>query len=221
MNFVALDSLLLTYLVAVTLLTMAPGADTLLVLRAALVRGRRVAVVTSFGICCGLFIHAALSALGISAILARSATAFELLKLAGAAYLVYLGIAALREAFARPRQAGAPLEPAAGSDTPRPRGACAAFVEGLLNNVLNPKAAVFYLAFLPQFIRAGDPVMLKSLFLAGVHFLVGMLWLGMLVWLVGNARRWLERPAVKRWLEGVSGAMLLGLGLQLALSRGR
>ncbi len=210
----ALDAQFLTFFVAVTLLTLSPGADTMLVLRSALVRGRRAGVVTAFGICCGLFIHATLSALGVSAILARSATAFELLKLAGAAYLIWLGSASLRHALGPAQAAPGDLPVAA-----RATGVRTSFVEGLLNNVLNPKPAVFYLAFLPQFIRPGEPALVKSLLLAGVHFAIGMVWLVLLVWLIGSARRWLSKPIVRRWLEGVCGAVLLGLGVHLALVR--
>jgi threonine/homoserine/homoserine lactone efflux protein len=212
----ALDAQFLTFLVAVTLLTLSPGVDTMLVLRSALVRGRRAGVVTAFGICCGLFIHATLSALGVSAVLARSATAFELLKLAGAGYLIYLGLKGLHHALRRTEPA-----PDALSLNARAAGVRAGFVEGLLNNVLNPKPAVFYLAFLPQFIRAGEPALLKSLYLAGVHFIIGMVWLGLIVWLVGSARKWLSTDSTRRWLEGISGGVLLGLGVHLAMGRVR
>lgn len=94
-----------------------------------------------------------------------------------------------------------------------------AFIEGLLNNVLNPKAAIFYLAFLPQFIGPADPVLLKSLMLAGFHFVIGIVWLALLVMLIGKIGQWLTRANVRRKLEMTTGAILIGFGIRLAFER--
>lgn len=146
---------MLAFIVAAALLTLSPGPDTMLVLRNTLRGGRSAGLRTTLGISSGLIVHATLSALGLSVILVQSAAAFEIVKLAGAGYLVWLGIQSLRAAVrGQPPVAGAP---AAGPQRP--------FREGLLTNVLNPKVAVFYLAFLPQFIATGDPVFLKPLLL--------------------------------------------------------
>ncbi len=91
------------------------------------------------------------------------------------------------------------------------------FVEGFLNNVLNPKVAVFYLAFLPQFISPDDPVVAKSMLLAGIHFVLGIVWLIFLSSFVDRARRFIIESSVRKWLEGVCGAVLIGLGARLAL----
>ncbi len=205
------DSQVLAFTGIAALLTLTPGADTMLVLRSALLRGRRAGLLTVAGICCGLFVHATLSALGLSVVLVRSARAFELVKLAGAGYLVFLGIQSIGSAARRrtPEQA-----PARASVSRR-----RAFGEGLLNNVLNPKVAVVYLAFLPQFIGPRDPLLAKSLLLAGIHCAQGIVWLSFLTMFVGRVRLALARPAVQRGLESLSGIVLVGFGVRLAAER--
>ena len=92
-----------------------------------------------------------------------------------------------------------------------------AFQEGLITNLLNPKVAIFYLAFLPQFISPDDPVLAKSLLLAGIHNLLSLIWLGGLVVVIGQGKRWIEKRSVQLWLSRVSGLILIGLGLRLVL----
>ncbi|WP_280547832.1 MULTISPECIES: LysE family translocator [unclassified Halomonas] len=209
-----LDAQFWPFLVAITLLSMSPGVDTLLVIRNTARGGWRDGVVTSLAICCGLFVHAAVSALGISLILLQSAWAFGLLKLAGAAYLVWLGVNSLRSAR---RGRGLPVGGVQADRQAVPLWRPVR--EGLLSNVLNPKTVVFYMAFLPQFIAPGDPALAKSLWLAGVHFVVANLWQVGIVIMVGSAGRWLASPAFSRWLNGVTGAVLVGFGIKLALTR--
>ncbi|WP_428635158.1 LysE family translocator, partial [Sedimenticola sp.] len=153
------DHYLWAYLLAITLLTVSPGVDTLLVIRNTVRGGFRDGVLTSFAICLGLFVHAAVSAGGISFILMQSAWAFSLLKLAGAGYLIWLGGKSLYSAFRG--QSGFKLE--AGNSKHRQVSAWTSLREGFLSNVLNPKTVVFYMAFLPQFIQPTDPALLKSL----------------------------------------------------------
>lgn len=180
------DSQLIAFALAAAALTIAPGPDTMLVIRNVLRGGRRDGVITTFGICSGLFVHATLSALGVSIILTRSAAAFSVVKLAGACYLGWLGWQSLRSA--------AP-------------------------NVLNPKTAVFYLAFLPQFIGPTEPVLTKSLMLASIHYVEGLLWLSTLSMTLDHTRRFILKSAVRRWLDGLCGAVLMGFGVRLALAR--
>ena len=166
-------------------------------------------------ICTGLFVHATFSALGLSLILARSANAFGVAKLAGAGYLAWLGVQSLRRAT-RPD----PADPAAAAvSDPRSPDAARAWREGFLTNVLNPKVAVFYLAFLPQFVGPGDRLLPTFLLLAAIHAALGLVWLSLLASLLEQARGWLARPAARRVLEGVSGAVLVGFGARLALAR--
>ncbi|WP_046078165.1 LysE family translocator [Halomonas sp. HG01] len=202
------------FLVAITLLSITPGVDTLLVIRNTARGGVRDGVLTSLAICAGLFVHATVSALGISLILLQSAWAFSALKLAGAAYLIWLGIASLREAR---RGQGLPVGAVDGERQRVP--AWRPLREGLLSNVLNPKTVVFYMAFLPQFIAPGDPALVKSLWLAGVHFVIANVWQIAVVLLVGRAGRWLASPVLARWLNGLTGGVLVAFGAKLALTR--
>ena len=202
---------ILTFILPVTLLTITPGVDTLLVIRNSSRGGWRDGVVSSFGICCGLFVHALVSAVGISLILLQSAVAFGLLKLAGAGYLVWLGVASLRAAFGKQQDLLLPKSVAADFQLRR------SFLEGLLSNVLNPKTVVFYMAFLPQFIDPNKSALAQSLLLAAIHFIIAMSYQTLLAMLVEKAGRWLNRSSVRRGLDGLAGGILLLFGLKLAV----
>ncbi|MCE8013582.1 LysE family translocator [Billgrantia desiderata] len=202
------------FLIAITLLSMSPGVDTLLVIRNTARGGIRDGVLTSLAICCGLFVHATISALGISLILLQSAWAFSALKMAGAAYLIWLGINGL---LAARRGNGLPLGAVQGERQAVPLWR--PLREGLLSNVLNPKTVVFYMAFLPQFIAPTDPALLKSLWLAGVHFVIANVWQIAIVFMVGSAGRWLGSRLFARALNGATGAVLILFGVRLALER--
>jgi threonine/homoserine/homoserine lactone efflux protein len=199
------------FTIAATFVTISPGPDMALVARRAITEGWRRASVTSAGILTGLLVHATASAVGISAILVRSATAFTVLKIVGACYLVLLGIMSFRAAR---RTAREPAEP--GVEERRPRSARTSFVQGFLNNVLNPKPALFYLAFLPQFFEPGDPVLALTAILVSIHIAISIVWLVTWGWLVGRASGVLTRPRWRAMLERVAGGVLVALGLRLA-----
>jgi RhtB (resistance to homoserine/threonine) family protein len=209
------DAQVIAFTLAAAVLTIAPGPDTMLVIRNVLRGGRRDGVLTTLGICAGLFVHATLSACGVSMLLMHSATAFHLLKLAGAGYLVWLGLQSLRHAVRTPP----PADRLEAVVPPGRRALWQCFREGVLSNVLNTKTAIFYLAFLPQFIGPTEPVLRKSLLLAGIHYVEGIVWLVALSILVDHTRRVLLKSAVLRWLEGLCGAVLMGFGARLALER--
>jgi threonine/homoserine/homoserine lactone efflux protein len=212
------DTQIVTYIVAVTLLTMSPGSDTMLVFRSVLKRGRAAGIITTFGICNGLFVHAILSTLGLSVILVRSVAAYEIVKTLGACYLIGLGVWTVIQARRLSKGSGndGRMPPAAAS---LKKGWPQSFIEGLLNNVLNPKPAIFYLAFLPQFINPADPVLLNSLLLAGIHFTIGIMWLALLVMLIGKIGAWMTREGIRKKLEMTTGAILISLGVGLMLER--
>ena len=204
-----LDGSILAFIGIAALLTILPGADMALVAKVTLLDGRRAGFFTSLGICAGLPVHATASALGLSLILATSAEAFTVVKLAGAAYLAYLGVRTIRDSL---RPASHPVIAASRARTSR-----AAFGQGWLSNVLNPKVALFYLTFLPQFISAGDNVLAKSLLLAGIHAVLGLVWLPLYAYAIDRIGAVVR--GARRWLERVSGAALIGLGVRLALER--
>lgn len=203
------------YLVAISLLTVTPGVDSLLVMRNAGRGGLQDGCVTSVGICSGLFIHATLSALGISVLLVETAWAFTALKWAGACYLIWLGLNSLRQAMKR-----APVENAkvagAGAAVMKPVATSVAFREGLLSNVLNPKTALFYMALLPQFIDPAGNAFQQSLFLAAVHFVLAMGWQCALAVLVVKSRRLGVGQGVKRTLNALTGGFFVAIGAKLA-----
>ncbi|MDC0663746.1 LysE family translocator [Marinobacter sp. SS21] len=203
------------YLIAIVLLTITPGVDTLLVVRNSVRSGVRAGSVTSLGICSGLFIHATLSAVGISLILVQTAWAFTLLKWAGACYLLWLGLASLRLACARSGNAGPGITPAR-----VPPRFVRDFREGLLSNLLNPKTALFYMAFLPQFIDPAGNVFLQSMGLAAIHFLLAMVWQCALAAMVAHSHTLASPAWLKRALHGVTGGLFVGIGAKVALSQG-
>lgn len=209
---ILISDLFWAYLVAITLLTITPGVDTLLVMRNTGRGGLRDGCVTSVGICSGLFIHATLSALGISLLLVETAWAFSALKWAGACYLVWLGIGSLRQALRRGAAPAAHAEPTAR----RELTVAVSFREGLLSNVLNPKTALFYMALLPQFVDPAGNAFQQSLMLAGVHFLLAMLWQCGLAWVVVTFRGLGMTTRMKRVLNGLTGGFFVAMGAKLA-----
>lgn len=203
-----MDPLFLAGLAVLALLTISPGADMALVAKITLERGRLDALLATIGIASGVLVHATASALGLSVILATSAEAFTVVKLVGAAYLVYLGVQALRSSFRHETVAAV-----------APRRATSPFVQGLLSNVLNPKVAVFYLTFMPQFMSPGDNVLLRSFAFAAAHGIMGVAWLTAYAYVLSRISVVLGRSGVRRWLERVAGGVLVALGLRLALER--
>ncbi|WP_448621193.1 LysE family translocator [Geodermatophilus sp. URMC 65] len=195
------------------LLTITPGLDTALVLRAAITRGRRDAVATALGVVAGVLAWGAAAAVGVSALLTASTIAYDVLRLVGAGYLVWLGGRILWRLVRHPAEA------AAGSSR-SPGGAWRSARTGLLTNLLNPKVGAFYVSVLPQFLPPGTPALGMGVLLALVHAALSLVWFAVLVLGAVAARRWLQRPGVSRTVEGVTGVALLGLGLRLALPGG-
>ncbi|QSP93367.1 LysE family translocator [Marinobacter salinisoli] len=202
------------FLVAITLLTITPGVDTLLVIRNTTRTDLQAGCVTSLGICSGLFLHAALSAVGISLILVQTAWAFTLLKWAGACYLIWLGLSSLRLASRR-----SPARPVMSDAVTQSPGRWRDFREGLLSNLFNPKAALFYMALLPQFVDPQGHVLSQSLLLAGVHFVLAMLWQCAVAAAVSRSRHWNAPPWVARMMHGITGGIFVGIGAKVAMTQ--
>jgi len=202
---------LTTYLIAITLLTVTPGVDTMLVIRNTARGGWRDGAVSSLGICSALFLHATISAVGISVILLQAAWAFSLLKMAGAGYLIWLGLSSWRKVLRQENFEVANGNPLGGAFLVK-----RSLREGFLSNILNPKTAIFYMAFLPQFINPAQSALLQSLFLAGLHFVIAMIWQCLLALMVKQLKIWLQRPRVNQSFDGVTGTVMIALGLRVA-----
>ena len=207
---------LLLFIAAGWLLNLTPGPDVLYIVSNALKSGTRAGVVAGLGITTGCFVHIAAAALGVGALLATSATAFTLLKWAGAAYLVWMGV---RMLFARAATTGGVVAAAQASQT-QVASLKRVFVGGFWTNVLNPKVAIFFLAFVPQFITPGTENKALAFVLLGVLFNINAIpvntaWALMAAWMAHRV------DAVQRgmhWLDRVAGAMFVGFGIKLALT---
>ncbi|MEV0465646.1 LysE family translocator [Nocardia tengchongensis] len=202
----------LSFAVVAGLLTLVPGLDTALVLRAALSSSRRCAFATAIGIGCGTLVWGAAAALGVSVLLTASEVAYTVLRIVGAIYLAWMGIGMLRAAFRHP----AAIFAAAVDDSPRTLGG--AWSRGLGTNLLNPKIGVFYVAMLPQFLPDGVPHLLMGCTLAMVHNLEGMLWFTVIICAASFARTWLNRDSVRRAMDAITGTVVVGFGVKLAIS---
>lgn len=199
----------LAFAAIAALLTITPGVDTMLVVRTTVAGGRRTGLLSSSGVVTGLLCWALMSAIGLTAMLAASRLAFDAVRLAGACYLLWLGLRALWTAR-RPVPGERPSAPASGRS---------AFRAGLTTNLLNPKVGVFYMSLLPQFVPDGASVFWTSMLFAAIHAAEGLLWLAFIVAAAGAARRALTRPAVKRRLQQVTGLAFIGFGVRLAVER--
>ncbi|EHD2241886.1 LysE family translocator [Vibrio vulnificus] len=201
------------FLIAITILTLTPGLDTALVIRNTTRAGLQDGCMTSLGICCGLFVHALFSAIGISAILAQSAELFQLVKMIGAAYLIWLGFSSLKSLMT----SGSGLSVAQMAQ--QSYDAKRSLREGFLSNVLNPKTAVFYLAFLPQFVNQEGSPLLQSMTMAGIHFVIAMVWQCGLAGALNSAKNLLKNAQFMKWMEGATGAVLVALGIKLLVEK--
>ena len=212
-----LDQLLL-FMAAGILLNLTPGPDVLYIVTHALRRGARAGMVAALGITAGCFVHIFAAAVGVSALMAASATAFTILKWAGAAYLVYVGLRLLLAKGGSAMQLGAAGADSTGASGPN--GMKTIFLRGFWTNALNPKVALFFLAFVPQFIAPGVENKPLAFLLLGLLFNFNGLWVN-LGWAVAAA--WLARRAgvvqkSMQWLDRVAGAMFVGFGIKLALT---
>lgn len=201
------------FIVSGLLLNIMPGPDSLLIMTRSATQGWRAGCVTALGIGAGTMVHVLAAAVGLSALLATSATAFNVVKWVGAAYIVWCGIGMLR----------AKLK----GDEPVPAGPVAAalpygriFAQGFLTNVLNPKVALFFLAFVPQFIAADAPNKPLAFVILGCIFnFNGMLWCnGLAIFTAFASARLKVQPRVALWLNRVTGSLFLMLGARLALA---
>jgi threonine/homoserine/homoserine lactone efflux protein len=196
------------FAVFAAVLAITPGLDTMLVLRTTAVSGRAAGLAAVTGVALGCLVWAVASAAGVTAVLAASRLAFDILRWAGVAYLLYLGIRTLWTA-----------KPSTVDEPPPVTGWAKALRTGFTTNLLNPKVGVFYLSVMPQFLPSGLNPLAGSLALGAIHIGEGFVWLTLVVLAVNLARGWLTRPTVKRRLEQLTGLVFIGFGVRLALSR--
>jgi threonine/homoserine/homoserine lactone efflux protein len=203
---------LLAFTFAAGLLTITPGFDTILVLRTSTAEGPKQAALAGLGVCVGCLCWGAVVAVGLGALLTASHLAYEVLKLVGAAYLVWLGLSLVL----KPRT-DASLDLI---ESERPRaGRANWFWRGLLGNLLNPKVGAFYVSFLPLFVPAGVPVAPYVFLLAAIHAVLGVAWFAALIIATRTLSRALRRPGVRRTLDVLVGGVFIAMGVKLVLSR--
>jgi threonine/homoserine/homoserine lactone efflux protein len=204
------DASLIAFVIAAALLTVTPGLDTALVLRTAGVEGAQKAALAAIGICLGCLAWGVVVALGLGVLLQASELAYTLLRWAGAAYLLYLGIKLIRSKREGLVEGDAEATAASGG---------AWFWRGLLTNLLNPKVGIFYVSFLPQFIPAGANVPGTTILLAAIHAALGLAWFAALILATRPIAAALRRPGTVRLLDRLTGGLFLLFGARLALVR--
>jgi threonine/homoserine/homoserine lactone efflux protein len=205
---------LLGFAAVAGVLTIIPGLDTALVLRTALIQGRRRAFATALGIVSGALVWGAGAAVGVSALLTASKIGYSIVKIAGAAYMVWLGYRFLRSAMSHRADDDEFQSTRVGGST----SAWRCWQRGLLTNLLNPKIGAFYVAVLPQFIPAHAPHLMFGLLLTVVHDVEGMIWFAGLIYGAYSVRRLLSRRSTRRAMDASTGGVLIWFGVKLGLS---
>ncbi|QVQ52701.1 LysE family translocator [Spiractinospora alimapuensis] len=203
--------LLASFAAACALLAISPGPSAAVILRQTIRAGRRSAIATVLGNETGVLFWGVGAALGLSALVAASPVAYEVMRYVGATVLIGLGLQSLRAAW-RSRRSGRAHEP---EDTAATASWWSSYRIGLAAIIANPKAAVFAVSFLPQFVPADAPALPMLLLLAVIWTVVDLVWFLAVVWLVARIREWMARAAVRRWMEAVSGTVLIGLGVRV------
>ncbi|PXW29569.1 LysE family translocator [Paraburkholderia caballeronis] len=202
------------FLVAVFLLNVTPGPDTAYIVGRSVAQGRGAGLTSALGISAGCCVHSLACAFGLTALLAASATAFAVIKVVGAVYLVYLGVRLIfTKTTAAASQPEADQQPAGAARPLRQL-----FLQGFWTNVLNPKVVLFFVSFFPQFVAAGSPHKTLAFLTLGAVF-VGMstVWNSFVAWIAGSVtRRFSGKPGVRKWLDRTVGSAFVGLGIRLA-----
>ncbi|UPG65314.1 LysE family translocator [Metabacillus endolithicus] len=200
----------LTFLVLSLFVVMSPGIDTALITKRTISDGRKDGFSMALGITTGSFVHTFAAAFGLSAILLQSAVAFEIVKYVGAFYLIYLGISSF---ISRKKK-----DPAA-ENQQNAQMKKSAFKQGLISNVLNPKVAMFFLTFLPQFIQTGENATQQLIIMGVIYTLLSISWFFIYVFFINYLREWLLSPKVQIIMDNFTGLVLIGFGLKLALDK--
>ncbi len=199
--------MVITYLVMTFFVVLSPGIDTALITKRTIANGKKEGLQMAFGITAGSIVHTLAATLGISMLILQSAVAFTLLKWVGALYLIYLGI---RSFIKKPIE-----QPTEGKLFTQGH----AFKEGLLSNILNPKVAIFFITFLPQFVTAKETAMIELLMMGSIYAIVSILWFVCYVFFLYYVRKWLLSPQVQGYMEKATGIVLVGFGIKLLFTQ--
>jgi RhtB (resistance to homoserine/threonine) family protein len=196
----------LTFLVLSLFVVISPGIDTALITKTTIAAGRKTGFHMALGISVGSLVHTFAAAFGLSAILMQSALAFEIVKYVGAVYLFYLGISSFLA-----KNNKQPSHPSIEKGS--------SFQQGLLSNILNPKVAMFFLTFLPQFVTPGANTTQQLITMGVIYTFLSITWFVIYVYFINHMREWLLAPNVQKWMEKATGLVLIGFGLKLALEK--
>jgi RhtB (resistance to homoserine/threonine) family protein len=189
-----------------------PGPDTAITTKNTVTVGRIGGLKTALGTCCALLIHTSAAVLGLSAIIVKSALLFSVFKYVGAVYLIYLGIKTL---WSLRKKTAASVEMKTKSKFTNK----SCFKQGFLTNILNPKVAVFFLTFLPQFVDAGSNTFIPFLLMGITYTVLTAVWFLLYVYLINQVSDFMKKPKAQNIIEGITGSILIGFGIKLALEK--
>ncbi|WP_110928527.1 LysE family translocator [Bacillus massiliglaciei] len=194
------------------LLIILPGPDTAIATKNTLASGKSGGFKTTLGTCCALLIHTSAAVLGLSAIIVKSALLFSIFKYVGAVYLIYLGVKTLWSLRKK--------ETAAAIEHPKSQFShTSCFKQGFLTNILNPKVAVFFLTFLPQFVNPGSETFIPFLMMGITYTALTAIWFLLYIFLLNQIRSFMKKPKTQNMIEGITGTILIGFGIKLALEK--
>lgn len=200
------------FVITCVFLIILPGPDTAIMTKNTLTVGKQGGFKTMIGICCALSIHTLTAIVGLSAIIAKSALLFSIFKYIGAVYLIYLGIKSLWTL--RNQETTETVVKIKYKNT-------SSFKQGFLTNLLNPKIAVFFLTFLPQFVNPGSHTFMPFLILGMTYIVLTIVWYLFYIYLLNQISAFMKKPKTQKVIEGITGTILIGFGIKLALEKAR
>ncbi|AJI25762.1 integral membrane TerC family protein [Priestia megaterium] len=198
------------FVITCVFLIILPGPDTAIMTKNTLTVGKQGGFKTMIGICCALSIHTLTAIVGLSAIIAKSALLFSIFKYIGAVYLIYLGIKSLWTL--RNQETTETVVKIKYKNT-------SSFKQGFLTNLLNPKIAVFFLTFLPQFVNPGSHTFMPFLILGMTYIVLTIVWYLFYIYLLNQISAFMKKPKTQKAIEGITGTILIGFGIKLALEK--
>lgn len=208
----------ITFIAVAILLVISPGPNGFLIAKTVPLLGKKAGFANIAGFVGAFYIHGALSIFGISILLVQSATAYMIFKLLGAAYLIWIGVKAIRNAIKPTSALSQQHKEPEQVKAPTYRSMQVAFWEGFLTNMLNPKVSMFYLAAFPQFMSADQSAM-SAFVLVSAHSILNVAWFSLMVFALSSAKTLANSDKFKQWLNSVTGAVFIGFGAKLALSK--